>query len=169
MLRPLSRLVTRTLVPSGRVRCAAVSAFMSNATPLAVVRPWCHSPYHDARPISSNRSRLRSSTPPSSSTRASWRISASADASSRQSGSSDSIAATPGDGGGPPGKNEANVCCIAAKAVAAAIAANGRRLLHGSAMAKHRLDARPLFGQTSNDAFSAGFPGQIGRPLRVIY
>ena len=39
-LLPLAGLVTRTLLPKGRVRCAAVSAELSNRSPLAVRRPW---------------------------------------------------------------------------------------------------------------------------------
>src|SRR5437870_6583648 len=49
--RPLSKLVTRTRVPSGSVRCAAVSAFMSYASPLAVGLPWCWRPYQEAIPV----------------------------------------------------------------------------------------------------------------------
>ena len=51
-LRPLRRSVTRTRLPNGRVRCAAIMAFGSNFTPLAVRLPANLSPYHDALPHS---------------------------------------------------------------------------------------------------------------------
>lgn len=51
--RPLSRLVTRTQVPNGSVRWAAVIWPMSYTSPLAVRRPWYGWPYHDASPDSS--------------------------------------------------------------------------------------------------------------------
>src|SRR5690242_1238320 len=44
------RLVTRTTVPNGRLRWAAVIAFISNASPFAVVLPWWLLPYQDAMP-----------------------------------------------------------------------------------------------------------------------
>src|SRR5207248_10143886 len=53
--RPLARLVTRTRLPRGRVRCAPVSAYMSNTSPLAVFLPWWGSPYHDALPVCTTR------------------------------------------------------------------------------------------------------------------
>jgi hypothetical protein len=37
---PLARFVTRTIVPNGKVRWAAVKASASNISPLAVRRPW---------------------------------------------------------------------------------------------------------------------------------
>src|SRR5262252_7290601 len=37
--RPLRRLVTRTCVPNGRVRCAAVKPFARAISPLAVLPP----------------------------------------------------------------------------------------------------------------------------------
>jgi hypothetical protein len=43
-------LITRTLVPKGRLRWAAVSACMSKRWPLAVLRPWNLSPYQEAMP-----------------------------------------------------------------------------------------------------------------------
>ena len=49
----VSRLVTSSRVPKGRVRWAAVSWFMSNTSPLAVRRPWCWAPYQEAKPTSS--------------------------------------------------------------------------------------------------------------------
>ena len=51
--RPLSRFVTRTRVPKGKLGCAAVKAFMSNTSPLAVCRPWKRLPYQDAIPTTS--------------------------------------------------------------------------------------------------------------------
>src|SRR5690606_4127499 len=50
--RPVAGYSTRTRVPKGSVLCAAVSACMSNGSPLAVRRPWWRSPYQDARPRS---------------------------------------------------------------------------------------------------------------------
>src|SRR6185436_16649259 len=47
-LRPLRRLVTRSLVPNGSVLCAAVRRSWSNTWPLAVRRPWKPVPYQDA-------------------------------------------------------------------------------------------------------------------------
>ena len=47
-LRPLLRLVTRTRVPKGRVRWAAVRAEGLNGSPLAVGLPAKPGPYHDA-------------------------------------------------------------------------------------------------------------------------
>ncbi len=51
--RPLPTLTTRSRVPSGKVRCAAVRACRSNRSPLAVRRP-CQRlpPYHVAHPLS---------------------------------------------------------------------------------------------------------------------
>src|SRR6266446_3463268 len=46
--RPFARFVTRTRVPSGNERCAAVKPFASNRSPLAVRLPSKLSPYHDA-------------------------------------------------------------------------------------------------------------------------
>ena len=51
--RPLSRLVTSTIDGSGKVVCAALTAFMSKSSPLAVVRMWKASPYQDATPTAS--------------------------------------------------------------------------------------------------------------------
>src|SRR5580698_11611355 len=45
--------VTRTHEAKGKVRCAAVSAFMLKRSPLAVLRPWNARPYHEARPCCS--------------------------------------------------------------------------------------------------------------------
>ena len=45
------RLVTRMVVPKGSVRCAAVNAFESKISPLAVVFPWNSWPYQLATPI----------------------------------------------------------------------------------------------------------------------
>jgi hypothetical protein len=42
--RPLLTLVTRTRVPKGSDRCAAVLASMSNVSPLAVRWPWWRGP-----------------------------------------------------------------------------------------------------------------------------
>src|SRR6267143_385708 len=50
-VRPFLRFVTRSRVPNGRVRCAAVSWRMSYISPLAVFCPWCCSPYQDACPV----------------------------------------------------------------------------------------------------------------------
>src|SRR5512142_1646381 len=52
VLRPLRRLITRTRVFMCSVRCAAVNAYMSNRSPLAVRCPCCSRPYHDALPSS---------------------------------------------------------------------------------------------------------------------
>src|SRR6266508_6629960 len=49
-LRWLSRLVTRTRVPNGSVRCAMVSAAGSNGSPLAVFLPAKSLPYIEMRP-----------------------------------------------------------------------------------------------------------------------
>lgn len=46
--RPVAVLVTRTRVPKRRVRWAAVRAFWSKRSPLAVSRPWKPGPYHEA-------------------------------------------------------------------------------------------------------------------------
>src|SRR5690606_32782066 len=51
-LRPLSRLVTRAYVGSGRVLCAALNWYMSYGSRLEVARPWNLLPYHDAVPRS---------------------------------------------------------------------------------------------------------------------
>src|SRR6185437_3486622 len=48
--RWLSRLVTRTRVPSGRSRWAAVRPYMSNGWPLVVSLPWNRGPYQLAMP-----------------------------------------------------------------------------------------------------------------------
>src|SRR4051812_38948561 len=48
--RPLRKLMTRTCVFMCSVRCAAVSAYMSKRSPLAVRWPCCSRPYHDALP-----------------------------------------------------------------------------------------------------------------------
>src|SRR6185437_2020327 len=49
-LRWFSRLVTRTRVPNGSVRCAMVSAAGSNGSPLAVFLPAKSLPYIEMRP-----------------------------------------------------------------------------------------------------------------------
>ena len=49
---PLARLVSFTMLPHGRLRCAAVNFFWSKTSPLAVRFPWCFFPYHEARPAS---------------------------------------------------------------------------------------------------------------------
>src|SRR5947208_676772 len=49
-LRWFSRLVTRTRVPNGSVRCAIVSAAGSNGSPLAVFLPAKLLPYIEMRP-----------------------------------------------------------------------------------------------------------------------
>jgi hypothetical protein len=49
-LRWFSRLVTRTCVPNGSVRCAIVSAVGSNGSPLAVFLPAKSLPYVEMRP-----------------------------------------------------------------------------------------------------------------------
>src|SRR6185436_6330336 len=51
--RPLCRLVTTTLVPSGSFRCAAVSFSGSNSVPLAVGRFANCAPYQEACPMTS--------------------------------------------------------------------------------------------------------------------
>ena len=48
--RPFPRCVTRTQVPNGKVRCAAVGWFGSKIIPLAVLCPTSLSPYHEAVP-----------------------------------------------------------------------------------------------------------------------
>src|SRR5712692_214514 len=48
--RPLRRLVTRTLLPRGSVRCAQVSLDGSKRSPLAVGRRANSPPYHEACP-----------------------------------------------------------------------------------------------------------------------
>src|SRR5271155_1601354 len=53
--RRFFKFVTRTQLPSGRLRCAQVRPFMSNVSPIAVLRPWNLRPYHDALPISNQR------------------------------------------------------------------------------------------------------------------
>src|SRR5262245_24349243 len=50
-VRPLRMFVTRTSAPMGSVGCAAVSALMSNRSPLDVLRPWWAAPYQDASPV----------------------------------------------------------------------------------------------------------------------
>jgi len=52
-LSPVSCMVTRTLLPSGRLEWAAVMAFWSKIAPLLVRRPWKWVPYQDACPLSS--------------------------------------------------------------------------------------------------------------------
>src|ERR1051326_7668595 len=49
--RSLARLVTRTRLPKGRSRWAAVRSYISNASPLAVSLPWNCLPYQEALPI----------------------------------------------------------------------------------------------------------------------
>src|ERR1035438_6683692 len=58
--RLLLRLTTRTRVPKGSVGWQAVSAFMSNRSPLAVTLPLNTPPYQEARPwsMSARRSAL---------------------------------------------------------------------------------------------------------------
>ena len=58
-LRPFLTWVTRTRVPKGRLRWAAVRAFMLKRAPLAVLRPWKPGPYQEATPT-----RLYSGTAP---------------------------------------------------------------------------------------------------------
>src|SRR5215218_7155328 len=48
---PVRSLVTRTLVPNGRVLCAAVRALVLNRSPLAVFLPWKPGPYQEAAPV----------------------------------------------------------------------------------------------------------------------
>src|SRR3954452_23445303 len=48
--RPVFSLTTRTLVPNGRLLCAAVMACVLKRSPLAVLRPWNPGPYQDAAP-----------------------------------------------------------------------------------------------------------------------
>jgi len=52
VLLPLFRFVTRTMVSNGRVRCAAVSLYMSYTSPSDECRPLNGLPYHDAFPSS---------------------------------------------------------------------------------------------------------------------
>src|SRR5262249_40103413 len=47
---PVFRFVTRTTVPKGKVRWAAVKAVESKGCPLAARRPWLRPPYQEARP-----------------------------------------------------------------------------------------------------------------------
>ena len=49
---PLARLVSFTMLPHGRLRCAPVNFFWSKTSPLAVRFPWCFFPYQEARPVS---------------------------------------------------------------------------------------------------------------------
>ena len=51
-LSPVSCIVTRTRVPSGREEWAAVSAFWSKISPLEVRRPSCRPPSQLATPLS---------------------------------------------------------------------------------------------------------------------
>lgn len=51
-LRPFSWFVTRTRVPNGSERCAAVNSDGSYASPLAVLLPTKPGPYHEAGPLS---------------------------------------------------------------------------------------------------------------------
>lgn len=48
--RPVRRCVTTTVVPSGKVRCAAVREYMEKCSPFAVGLPWWNDPYHEANP-----------------------------------------------------------------------------------------------------------------------
>src|SRR3954463_5333301 len=48
---PVRSLVTRSLVPNGRVLCAAVSAWVLNRSPFAVRFPWKPRPYQEAAPL----------------------------------------------------------------------------------------------------------------------
>src|SRR3954470_18077733 len=48
---PVRSLVTWTLVPTGKVLCAAVRARVLNRSPLAVFLPWKPGPYQDAPPL----------------------------------------------------------------------------------------------------------------------
>ena len=50
--RWLTRLITRTMVPNGRVGWQAVMAYMSYTWPLAVILPSNLPPYHEAMPWS---------------------------------------------------------------------------------------------------------------------
>ena len=61
---PLFLCVTRTLVPNGRVRCAAVSVWSVILAPLAVLRP-CLVEYTDAMPLWAAMEADGSSTSPS--------------------------------------------------------------------------------------------------------
>ena len=47
---PVSRSVTFTMVPKGRLLCAAVIRLVSKISPLEVVLPWNFPPYQEARP-----------------------------------------------------------------------------------------------------------------------
>ena len=49
---PSSRRVTLTTLGMGRVRWAAVMAYMLKISPFAVRRPWNLRPYQDAVPVS---------------------------------------------------------------------------------------------------------------------
>src|SRR3712207_508928 len=53
--RPVRSFTTRTCVPNGRVRWAAVRALALKVSPLAVLRPWKPGPYQEARPLWSTR------------------------------------------------------------------------------------------------------------------
>src|SRR4051794_20932344 len=48
---PVRSFVTRTLVPNGRVLCAAVRSLVLKRSPLAVSLPWKPRPYHRALPL----------------------------------------------------------------------------------------------------------------------
>jgi hypothetical protein len=67
-LRPLVTFVTRTRVPNGSVRWAAVNWAGSNTSPLAVRRPANPGPYHDARPSKAVRLGNRTAAPMEAST-----------------------------------------------------------------------------------------------------
>src|SRR3954447_2271911 len=49
--RPVRSLVTRTLVPNGRVLCAAVRSLVLKRSPVAVRLPWKPGPYQEAAPV----------------------------------------------------------------------------------------------------------------------
>ena len=60
--RPLRVLVTRTRVPMGKVRCAAVSLCLLKRSPEAVALPCQSSPYHVAKPVSTRSAGAGSGT-----------------------------------------------------------------------------------------------------------
>lgn len=60
--RPLLWLVTRTLVPSGKVLDAAVMAYWLKVSPLAVLRPWNPGPYQEALPQDASAGMWRPTT-----------------------------------------------------------------------------------------------------------
>jgi hypothetical protein len=49
---PVSWSVTFTMLPKGRLLCAAVMRFVSKSSPLEVVLPWNLPPYQEASPSS---------------------------------------------------------------------------------------------------------------------